>query len=113
MRPATRRSQRPKVVGSGTRVQPKIRRTPRRSNSGRSFITPPPYSSRTTQTSTISDGRKKPFSFPVRQSIHPASSSRSNSLRTSTSPPPSVRFRALWRTRSGCALPCTWGLLPV
>ena len=42
MRSAARRSQRPKVVGFGTRTQPTIRRTPRRSSSGRSFITPPP-----------------------------------------------------------------------
>ena len=42
MRPATRRSQRPKVVGSGTRTQPKIRRTPDNASSARSSITPPP-----------------------------------------------------------------------
>ena len=42
MRSATRRSQRPKVVGCGTRTHPKMRSTPRRSSSGRSSITPPP-----------------------------------------------------------------------
>ena len=42
MRSAVRRSQRPKVVGFGTRTQPKIQRAPRRSSSGRSLIAPPP-----------------------------------------------------------------------
>ena len=41
----------------------------------------------------------------VRQSIRPPSPSRSNSLRTKTGPPPSARFGALWRTRSGCPQP--------
>ena len=42
MRSLVRRSHLPNVVGSGTRIQPKIRRTPRRSSKGRSSITPPP-----------------------------------------------------------------------
>ena len=51
------RNQRPNVAGCGTRAQPKMRRTPRRSRSGRSSITPPPYRSSTTHDSTMSDGR--------------------------------------------------------
>jgi len=61
-----RRSQRPNVVGSGTRSQPNSRRTRRRAMSSRSSIHPPPYRSRTTQTSTIREEANHPPTFSAR-----------------------------------------------